>query len=308
MPMRFTILFFFLFSSIINLQAQNDPLYTQYLNNPLLINPAYTGLNNNFNASITYRKQWAGFEGSPSTANVSAHTSIVNNKMGVGLILLQDKIGNSNNTEIQGTYAYKIGFDDTYLSFGLQAGILNFRSDNSLLNPYDRGDGIFMQNQNITAPSFGAGIILKSDRFLIGLSVPRMLKATGTFIDSASNSFQASLYSQHFYGAVAYVFYLNERFRIKPSILVKAVKGAPVSVDYQANFILDEKYIAGLYTRNLNSMGMLLQFKFTKGYRFGYAYEIPLNNSVGTQFNSHEICLGFNLSLFSSHDTFISNF
>ncbi|HPM31601.1 MAG TPA: type IX secretion system membrane protein PorP/SprF [Chryseolinea sp.] len=306
--MRLTLLISILILFTISLHAQNDPLYAQYLNNPLLINPAYTGLNNNFNTSITYRKQWAGFEGSPSTANVTAHTSLLNNKMGVGLMLLQDKIGNSNNTEIQGTYAYKIGFDDKYLSFGLQAGILNFRSDNTLINPYDKGDAVFMQNQNITKPSFGAGIILKSDRFLIGLSVPRMLKATGTFLDSASNAFQASLYSQHFYATTAYVFYLTQRVRLKPSILVKAVKGAPVSIDYQTNIILDEKYIAGLYIRNLNSIGALIQFKFTKGYRFGYVYEIPLRNSVGTQFNTHEISLGINLSLFSSHDTFISNF
>lgn len=308
MPMRLTLLLIFFILAISKLQAQNDPLYAQYLNNPLLINPAYTGLNNNFNMSVTYRKQWAGFDGSPVTANVSTHTSLFNNKMGVGLVLLQDKIGNSNNTEIQGTYSYKIGFNDKYLSFGLQGGVLNFRSNDVMLNPYDKNDAVFMQNQNITRPSFGAGIILKSDRFFIGLSVPRMLKATGTFVDSASNTFEAKLYQQHFYATVAYVFYLSERLRLKPSILVKSVKGAPVSIDYQANVILDEKYILGLYTRNLNSIGALLQFKFTKGYRFGYAYEIPLNNSVGTQFNTHEISLGLNLSVFSSHDTFLSNF
>jgi type IX secretion system PorP/SprF family membrane protein len=306
--MRFTLLSIMLFTFVYNSQAQNDPLYAQYLNNPLLINPAYTGLNNNFNTSVSYRKQWAGFDGSPSTANVSAHTSLLNNKMGIGIVLLQDKLGNTNNTEIQGTYAYKIGMDGKYLSFGLQAGVINFRSDDSALNPYDKSDAMFMQNQNITKPSFGAGIIWKSDRFFLGLSVPRMLKAKGTFIDSASNAFEANLYKQHFYATASYVFYLTERVRLKPSILIKAVKGAPVSIDYQANVVLDEKYIIGLYTRNLNSIGGLIQFKSTKGYRFGYAYEIPFNNSVGTQFNTHEISLGVNLSLFSSHDTFLSDF
>ncbi len=306
--MRLILLLTFAISFVLNLQAQNDPLYAQYLNNPLLINPAYTGLNNNLNASISYRKQWTGFDGSPSTANVSAHTSLANNKMGIGLMLLQDKLGNANNTEIQGTYAYKIGFDGKYISFGLQAGVLNFRSDDSALNPYDKNDAVFMQNQNITKPSFGAGVILKNDRFFIGLSVPRMLKASGTFIDSASNAFESNLYSQHFYATAAYVFYLSERIRLKPSLLIKAVKGAPISIDYQANIILDEKYIAGLYTRNFNSVGGLLQFKCTNGLRFGYAYEIPLSNSVGTRFNTHEISLGVNLSLFSSHDTFLSNF
>ena len=289
-------------------KAQMDPLYAQYLNNPLVINPAYTGLNNNFNTSITYRKQWAGFDGSPTTVNVSAHTSLYDNKMGVGLLLIQDKIGNSKNTEVHGTYSYKLDLNDKYLSFGLQAGFINFRSDNTELNPYDKGDAVFAQNQNLTKPSFGAGIILKSERFFIGLSAPRLLKATGTFVDSASNQFEASLYSQHFYATAAYVFFLSERVRFKPSILAKAVKGAPLSLDYNASFVLDEKFIAGIYTRNLNSFGLLMQVKFNQGYRFGYTYEVPSNNSVGLRYPTHEICFGLNLAMFKSHNTSITNF
>ena len=104
---------FFCFS-----EAQVDPLYAQYLNNPMLINPAYAGLNNNLNAGITYRKQWAGFEGSPTTYNVNAHTSLLDNRMGVGLIILKDNVGINSNTEIHGTYAYRLDLDQKYLSFG----------------------------------------------------------------------------------------------------------------------------------------------------------------------------------------------
>ena len=90
-------------------QAQVDPLYAQYLNNPLLINPAYAGLNNNFNAGVSYRKQWAGFEGSPTTYNLNAHTSLLDNRMGLGLIVLKDNVGINSNTEVHGTYAYRLG-------------------------------------------------------------------------------------------------------------------------------------------------------------------------------------------------------
>src|SRR5690606_19799535 len=103
-------------------QAQIDPLYAQYLSNPMLINPAYAGLNNNLNASISFRKQWAGFEGSPTTYNINGHTSLLDNRMGIGLMVVSDKIGINNNTEVHGTYAYRIDLDQKYLSFGLQAG------------------------------------------------------------------------------------------------------------------------------------------------------------------------------------------
>src|SRR5215207_7129877 len=88
-------------------KGQIDPLYAQYLNNPLSINPAYTGFTKDLNASLTYRKQWAGFDGSPETINVSVHSSLLDNRMGLGLMVIQDKIGVNKNTEVQATYAYK---------------------------------------------------------------------------------------------------------------------------------------------------------------------------------------------------------
>src|SRR6476620_6299690 len=106
-------------------KAQIDPLYAQYLNNPLLINPAYSGIHNNLNATASYRKQWAGFDGSPSTFNVNAHSSFNINKMALGLIVLSDKVGVNANTEVQATYAYKLDLNGKFLSFGLQAGMIN---------------------------------------------------------------------------------------------------------------------------------------------------------------------------------------
>jgi len=284
-------------------EAQVDPLYAQYLNNPLLINPAYAGLNNNLNAGITYRKQWAGFEGSPTTYNLNAHTSLFDNRMGVGLIILKDNIGINSNTEVHGTYAYRLDLDQKYLSFGLQAGFISFKGNNSELNPYDANDPAFNENQNITKPSFGAGLILNSERYFIGLSVPRMLKAKMTFSD-----LETELYSQHFYAMGAYIFYLNEHIRLKPSVLLKTVKGSPLSADVNFAINLDEKYTAGVYTRNLNAYGLMAQIKFGGAYRFGYAFEVPAGNSVGARFPTHELSFGLNLALFSFHSTSITNF
>src|SRR5687768_13846127 len=152
-----------LLSSAIHVSGQIDPLYAQYLNNPLVINPAYTGFNKEFNASASFRKQWAGFDGSPTTLNFTAHSSLFDNKMGVGLMVVNDQIGENKNLLAMATYSYKIEFEKMRLSFGLQAGIANYRSDNSELNIEDETDTYFLDDLNSTSPVFGAGLILAND-------------------------------------------------------------------------------------------------------------------------------------------------
>lgn len=286
------------------LDAQVDPLYSQYLNNPFLINPAYTGMNNYMNLMVGYRKQWAGFDGSPTTLSATGHTSLFDNRMGVGLIISQDKVGENTNTFIQGTYAYKVRFDEyRYISFGLQAGIMNFRSDNSELNIADPADPLFNANQNVVKPSFGAGVIFRTDNLFLGLSVPRILKASESFEDVT-----AALYTQHYYGFASYLFLLSDRVKLKPAVLVRAVSGSPLSTDVNFQFNIDERYAIGALTRNFNTYGFLAQIKFNE-FRFGYVFEMPTNKSVGVRFTSHEITLGLNLGVFSFHDiTRISDF
>lgn len=283
--------------------AQVDPLYAQYLNNPMLINPAYAGLNNNLNAGVTYRKQWAGFEGSPTTFNVNGHTSLLDNRMGVGLMIVKDNVGINSNTEIHGTYAYRLDLDQKYLSFGLQAGLISYKGNYDDLNPYDPQDPAFAEVQNVSKPSFGAGLILHSERYFVGLSVPRMLKARVTVDDVESQ-----LYSQHFYAMGAYIFYINEHIRLKPSVLLKSVKGSPLSADVNFALNFEDKITAGVYTRNLNAYGLMGQIKFGGSYRFGYAFEVPSGNSVGPRFTTHELSFGVNLALFGFHTTSITNF
>jgi type IX secretion system PorP/SprF family membrane protein len=277
--------------------GQTDPLYAQYLNNPFVINPAYAGHQNALSASLSYRKQWAGFDGSPVTVNASAHSSIVERKMNAGLMIVQDKIGVYKNTDILTSYAYRIDLGKQTLSFGLQAGATTYRIDNTELNVYDPNGSEFSSDQSFTKPSFGAGLLLSGDRFMAGLSVPRMIRHT---IGYAGD--EVSVYRQHYYLTGAYSMFLSERVRLKPSFLVKGVKGAPLSGDYNFTLTIDEKYSAGAYTRNFEAYGILTQAKLGDKYRFAYAFEMPVNSSVGTRFISHEITLAVNLAVFRFQD------
>lgn len=284
--------------------AQQDPIYSQYMLNPLVINPAYAGLSNNLNITGSYRIQWVGIEGQPNTFNLNGSSSLLQNKAGIGITFSHDQIGNTRNTEVNASFAYKLDLGhDRQLSFGMQAGLLNYRIDNADLNIYDEGDEAFLNNERGTTLNIGAGVIFKGSDFLIGLSVPRMLPTKFSAGDS-----EFELYNQHYYLFGAYVFYLNEQVKFKPTALVRAVKGAAASTDIGANIILNSVHTAGVFTRNLKTYGVMLQTLYREKFRFGYVFELPTNKSVGSNFTTHEISLGIRLSVLRFHETTISNF
>jgi type IX secretion system PorP/SprF family membrane protein len=281
----------------LSLKAQQDPLYSQYLNNPFVLNPAYAGLTNNLNLSLGYRTQWSGFEGSPKTANLNGHISLADNKMGVGAMFISDQIGGSTISEFFGSYSYRINLtEDKVLSFGLQAGFANYQIDNSKVNPFNTSDELFIGNNSEMKPSFGFGAILKSEKFFLSLSVPRMLRTT---VETQGK--QSSLYTQHYYFMGSYLFFISERIRFKPATLIKYVSGAPASMDLNASFIIHENYQAGVLTRNFNTYGIFLQALLKDSFRLGYTFEVPTGSSVGSNFISHEITLGLRLNALSFH-------
>lgn len=284
-----------------NASAQQDPLYAQYLTNPLLFNPAYAGLNNAFNASLSFRNQWAGYEGSPSTVNLNSHLALVDNKVGLGGMVIRDVLGPTKNTEAHILASYKIKLNQKYtLSFGMQAGVVSSTNNYSKLHLDNPSDPSFAGKMNFMWPNIGFGTILTGEKFLIGLSVPRMLKAKNT--DGSFN------YNQHFYLFTSYVYYLGTRLRLKPSLLLRGVNGAPISADVNFNINIDTKYTAGIFVRNFNAYGVLAQAWFRDKFRLGYAFELPAPKSVGTQFTSHEITLGIKTAVLNSHERSYSEF
>lgn len=302
MKKLYLLLFFLLAVSSLVTFAQQDPLYSQYLTNPLIFNPAYAGLNNAFNASVSYRNQWAGFDGSPTTLNANTHLSLVDNKVGAGLLVLQDKMGITKTTEVHALASYKLELPkEMTLSFGMQFGVVGFRNDYTELNVDP--DPAFAQNERASKPNVGVGSILKGNKFLVGLSVPRMLKSK---FKTGGQDFE--LYNQHYYLFGSYVHYLGTRLRLKPSILFRGVKGAPISTDVNFNINIDTKYTAGIYARNFKAYGLLVQGWFFEKYRFGYTFEVPTSKSVGASFTSHEITLGIKTSVLNIHDRSYSEF
>ena len=284
------------------LMAQQDPLYGLYLNNPQVINPGFTGLTNNLDVNVGYRAQWAGFDGAPTTLNANGSIALLHNKIGAGLQVVQDNVGENRNTSVNGLFAYKINLERTVVSFGMSGGFINYQVSPSKLNLQNPDDPYF-GTINEFKPTLGVGVMVKSDRYLLGLSVPRLVTAT---LRNGGQDFRP--YQEHYYLFASYLFFVGEKVVLKPGALFKATPGNPLSVDVNFNVVLDRNYSVGVYARNLNAVGLLAQLNFLDKFRLAYSFEVPTGNSVGGRFVTNEIMLGIRTAVFTSHDTLPSYF
>ncbi|HYC84719.1 MAG TPA: type IX secretion system membrane protein PorP/SprF [Chryseosolibacter sp.] len=292
---------FFLIVAAHFAHAQQDPLHAQYFSNPMLVNPGYTGSEDSWKNVVSYRSQWSGFDGNPTTIGFTSHTSLMENRVGLGLLVIQDQIGDTKNTEVSLSYSYRIEHGDVSFQFGLSTGFTQYRVDPSMLRLADGGDPNFA-NVNEMKFNTGAGILLKSDRYVVGLGVPRLLPAKIT-----SGGVTAEIYQRHYYLHTGYLFFLSERVDFKPALLLRGTPGAPLSADVNANIEIDRTYTAGLLSRNFSTYGALLRARL-KNVWIGYIFEVPTNKSVGQRFHSHEVTLALALSVFDSHTDSFSNF
>lgn len=277
--------------------AQQDAQYTQYMYNTSVVNPAYTGSREALNVFGLHRTQWVGLEGAPSTNNF-AISSPVGKNVGLGLTVVNDKIGPTSENNFAVDFSYRFNVSENYkLSFGLKgsANILNV--DFTKLNIYNPADPRFQNNiDNRFTTNVGAGIYLNSDKSYIGLSIPYLLESKhydGTATNSSS-TFIASE-KQHFYLIAGHVFDVNDNLQFKPSLLTKMVQGAPLQVDLSGNFLINKKFSAGLAYRLNASFSALAGFQASKSVFIGYAYDRETTNLANYNSGSHEFFLRFEL-------------
>lgn len=268
--------------------AQQQVMFTQYMFNGLALNPAYAGSHETVSVTGIWREQWGGIEGAPSTQTFSVHSPISHKKIGLGLVLLHDNIGVTSQTGVYGSYAYRIKTKKGKLAFGLQAGFSSYSVDNLSLDLID--NPAFDHNVSEAQPNIGVGVYYSTKKFYVGASAPQLLETTF----DRDNPDSDSKLVRHYFATLGYVLELNRNFKLKPNLLVKAVAGAPVEVDLNANLLIRDVLWVGVSYRSFDSIDAILQMQLTNRLQLGYAYDFITTTDLGrVNRGSHELSLNY---------------
>jgi type IX secretion system PorP/SprF family membrane protein len=271
--------------------AQQDAQFTQYMYNTINVNPAYAGSRGALSMFALHRTQWVGLDGAPVTNTVSVNTPLNNSNLGLGVSLINDKIGPTTENAISADLSYTIQTSETWkLSFGIKATANLFDLDASKLNPVNAADPS-LQNYSKFTPNIGAGLYLHSDKAYVGFSVPNFIE-TNRYNDNEVAIFKERI---SYYLIAGYVFDLSNTVKFKPALLTKMVEGAPLQVDISGNFMFYDKFMLGVAYRWSASMSAMVGFQVSDGLYIGYGYDKETTNLKNYNSGSHEIFLRYEL-------------
>ncbi|TGD59373.1 PorP/SprF family type IX secretion system membrane protein [Flavobacterium humi] len=274
--------------------AQNREQFTQYMYNTVNFNPAYAGSRPAISIFALHRNQWVGLDGAPVTNSFSINTPISGSSIGLGLSVVNDKIGVSEENDISADFSYTIPVSQSYkLAFGIKGGLHILNADFTKLTQ-ESGDPVFQNNiNNELSPNIGAGLYLYSDKAYVGLSAPYLIK-TDHYLQGTSTS-TIVMPKINYLLMAGYVLDISPAVKFKPSALTKYVPGAPLQVDASANFLINEKFVGGLSYRWSAALSGMAGFQINSSWFIGYSYDFDTTSLGKYNSGSHEIFLRYEL-------------
>ena len=289
------------------IKAQQDAQFTQYMYNTINVNPAYAGSRQSMSIFALHRSQWVGLDGAPVTNTASINTPINNSRVGLGVSVINDKIGPSDENNLAVDFSYNIDTSDKFkLAFGIKASANLLNVNFNKLNQYDANDYSFENNiDNKFSPNIGVGFYWYSDRAYIGLSAPNLLetKHFDKYAGTGANSYIARE-RINYYLTAGHVFDLDYNLKFKPAMLVKLVQGAPLQVDVSANFLINEKFTIGAAYRWSAALSALVGFQISDSLFIGYGYDLETTRLANYNSGSHEVFLRY--EIFKSFNRMVS--
>jgi type IX secretion system PorP/SprF family membrane protein len=318
-----------LFFYAVQASAQQKPIYTQYILNNYIVNPAITGIENYTDVKISHRQQWTGIDGAPVTTYISIHgpigkkdfrtnatsydvdgenprgRSYVENYTaaaphhGIGGMMVTDRTGYINRWGIYATYAYHIGLNSrTSLSAGFLAGVTSTSIDASKiqwgsLDPNDQAIGIASGEVSKLKPEIGAGLWLYGADFFAGVSVLNIVPAKSRFVTNAK---YGSDYVPHFFATAGYKFFVSDDLSLLPSAMIQYVKPLPMQLYINAKLQYQDRFWVGSGYRFGDQLGGffgMAGINISNTFNIGYSYDVSLSQLRNFSRNTHEIMIGF---------------
>lgn len=295
--------------------AQQKALYSQYMTNYYLLNPAVAGVEKDLNFKAGYRNQWVGFEGAPKTFYVSGETALFKKDIvegqayhGVGGYAYTDQTGPTTRTGVLLSYAYHVPLSEKiYLSSGVFAGVQQYRFDANKIylaeGSNERDPVTRSGNFNSFMPDLSVGTYIHSDKFFAGVSI---LQVLGNKIVDREDVEDPARLARHLMVSGGYNLDVHSQIVVTPSVLLKYVNGAPLQADLNvkgayhftdgAKSTSDNMVWAGVSYRTNDAVVGLLGLQFKEQYQLGYSYDMTTSTMSNYSAGSHEIMLGFRLN------------
>ncbi|MCB9232134.1 MAG: type IX secretion system membrane protein PorP/SprF [Bacteroidia bacterium] len=274
------------------LKAQQDPQYSQYMFNGLVLNPAYAGNLSHLNVTLIAREQWVGIPGRPRTQSLAIDGPSRNRKHGFGGVIVNDVAGKMHDLRISGSYAYRIHFtQNAILSMGLQLSMDNINTNFTKLYVDDPSDATISTNTvNGWAFNTGAGLFFQNKVFFAGFSMPEIL----------TNNLAKAPYlmrqDRNYLATAGVILKLGDQVKLRPSTLLKINTEVGMQADINLLAVLKDKYWFGGSYRTSDAIVLMTQWQISPQWRVGYAYDLTTSPLRTRSSGSHEIVLNFELN------------
>lgn len=278
-------------------KAQQDVQFSDYKLNITSFNPAFAGY---FDSSVLliYRSQFAGIDGAPKSQNLNVNLP-VDDKMGLSFNVINETLGVTDEFTFAGDYSYSVFVGEySVVSFGLKAGVHLLNVDYTRLTMEDGTDPSFMNNiENKVSPRIGVGVLFNTPDWYIGVSTPNFIE------ESYNPTVQGSTASSkpHIYAMTGYQTSISDELIFKPSVLAKGVSGAPLAIDFAANFDYAEKFRFGVSYRWDSAVTGIIGVSFWDNMQAGYAYDYNISDLGVYAPSSHQFYLKYTIKKMSSY-------
>lgn len=280
--------------------SQQDPQYSLYMFNPLGVNPGYAGSREVLSAVLIHRSQWVGLDGAPETQVLSINSPLKNKKMGLGLQVVNDKIGPRTTQYLTATYAYRLKLGSGKLAFGLRGGLINYNYNWAKIDYRDEEDAIPSNAPSgFMLPTFDFGIYFNTKTFYMGFAIDHLNEAKYSLLSSQDTVFSDAKQYANFTGTLGKAFILNDNLVLKTSLLLRGASKSG-NLDINGSLLIKNRVLFGMTLRSTNALILITEINVTKNLRFGVAYDYDATEVAKTTSGSFEIFLGYDIGLFNS--------
>jgi type IX secretion system PorP/SprF family membrane protein len=294
---KLTIASILLLSCVLKVSSQIDPLYTQFMTNPFLINPALAGTYPYYQIVANSRLQWAGFTDAPVTNVISMFGPTVAQPMGLGGYIMHDATGLTSMTTLSGSYAYYYSIsEDLKISMGLSVGIFQYKIDGS--GSIQNNDRVYNGSDYVQyGPDATFGLYLFSSVYHAGISMTNLLGNKINIGDTATTGLSRFTRNMYLHGGYKYM--INRELSLEPTVIFRKAKATPVQVDFNVRAWYgkrqwdDTKIWAGLSFRSQDAFIVMVGCTYQRKIEVGFSYDIGVNKLRTFNTGSYELMLGF---------------